>query len=166
MKVEYSNSKEYILKSDDDAFLGKLVFENWTATKANITTQFGEFFDIATKGFWGTSMSISKSGVEFSELKMNWKGEIVIDMSANGKGEDYLLKSYNLWMSQFCLQNRDKKEIMIITPDYKWSKWHYNFKIEVNPDFKDMADEILTLISIYGILYIMMMTGAAVAASV
>jgi hypothetical protein len=111
-------------------------------------------------------MGISKSGVEFSELKMNWKGEIVIDMSANGKGQDYLLKSHNLWMSQYCLQNRDKKEIMIITPDYKWNKWHYNFKIEINPDFKDIADEMLILISIYGILYIMMMTGAAVAAAV
>ena len=68
MKVEYSDSKEYILKSDDDAFLGKLSFENWMATKASITTQFGEFYDIATKGFWGTSIGVSKNGVGSSNL--------------------------------------------------------------------------------------------------
>ena len=163
MKIEYSDSKKYVLKSDDDAFLGSLTFENWLGSKASITTQFGEFYDIATKGFWGTSIGISKNEVELSELKMNWKGEIVIDMSANDKGVDYLLKSHNLLMSQFCLENRDKKEIMIITLDYKWSKWHYNFKIDVNPAFKDEADEMLILISTYGILYIMMMTGAGAA---
>ena len=163
MKIEYSDSKKYVLKSDDDAFLGSLTFENWLASKASITTQFGEFYDIATKGFWGTSIGVTKDNVELSELKMNWKGEIVIDMSANGKGADYLLKSHNLWMTQFCLQSRDKKEIMIITPDYKWSKWHYNFKIEVNPDFEGVADEMLVLISIYGILYVMMMGGAGAA---
>ena len=163
MKIEYSDSKKYVLKSDDDAFLGSLTFENWLASKASITTQFGEFYDIATKGFWGTSIGVTKDNVELSELKMNWKGEIVIDMSANGKGADYLLKSHNLWMSQYCLQNRDKKEIMIITPDYKWNKWHYDFKIDINPDFKDEVDEMLILISIYGIIYIMMMGGAGAA---
>ena len=98
MKIEYSDSKKYILKSDDNAFLGSLAFENWLGSKAIITTQFGEFYDIVTKGFWGTSIGISKNDVELSELKMNWKGEIVIDMSANDKGVDYLLKSHNLLM--------------------------------------------------------------------
>ena len=71
MKIEYSDSKKYVLKSDDDAFLGSLTFENWLASKASITTQFGEFYDIATKGFWGTSIGVTKDNVELSELKMN-----------------------------------------------------------------------------------------------
>lgn len=161
MRIEYSDSKKYVLKSDDNAFLGSLTFENWLSSKASITTQFGEFYNITNKGFWGTSISVSKNDVEISELKVNWKGEIVIDMFANGKSEDYLLKSHNLWMSQYCLQNRDKKQIMIITPESKWNKWDYNFKIEINPDFENIVDEMLILISIYGILYIMMMTAGA-----
>lgn len=90
MKIIYNDKKEYVLTSDEDIFLGSLKFEKWSSSKAEITTQFGEFYDITPKGFWGTSMIVSKSDKEFAELKMNWKGHIVIDMLGNGKGVDYL----------------------------------------------------------------------------
>ena len=51
MKIEYSDSKKYVLKSDDDAFLGSLTFENWLGSKASITTQFGEFYNIQKSSY-------------------------------------------------------------------------------------------------------------------
>ena len=163
MKITYNDKKEYVLTSDEDIFLGSLKFEKWSYSKAQITTQFGEFYDIASKGFWGTSMVISKSDKEFAELKMNWKGQIVIDMSENGEGIDYLIKSNSMWKSQYAVYNQHEKELLIFTADYKWSKGAYNFKIDVNPDFADQMGETFVLIATYGILYLMMMTAAAAA---
>ena len=163
MKITYTNSKEYVLTSAEDIFLGSLKFEKWSSSKAQFTTQYGEFYDAATKGFWGTSIGISKSGEEFAELKMNWKGHIVIDMLENGKNMDYLLKSKSIWKSQYTLINQQETELLIITPDYKWKKGEYNFKIDTNPHCADEIDETLVLITIYGVLYLLMMSAAAAA---
>ena len=143
MKITYSNAKEYVLTADDDTFLGSLKYENWSYTKAEITTQFGEFFHIRPQGFWGTSIGISKGDAEYATLKMNWKGNVVIDLLENGVGTDYLLKLNSMWKSQYALVNRQEKEILILVPDYKWKKGHYDFKIDVNPDFADSVDEAL-----------------------
>ncbi len=161
MKILYNDKKEYVLTSDEGIFLGSLTLEKWSSSKAQITTQFGEFYDIAKIGFWGTSIGISKSDAEFAELKMNWKGQIVIDMLENGKGMDYLLKMSNLWKSKYTLLNRDEVELLILTPDYKWTKGHYDFKIEVNPSFAQNIDETLVLIAAYSALYLIMVAAAA-----
>ena len=93
MKITYSDARKYILTTEDDTFLGSLKYENWTYSKAEITTQFSEFFHI-------------------------------------------------------------------FTPDYKWKKGHYDFKIEVNPDFADSIDEGLVLVSTHAVLYLIMMMAA------
>ncbi len=49
MKINYNDKKEYVLTSDEDIFLGSLKLENWTSTKAQITTQYGDFYDVASK---------------------------------------------------------------------------------------------------------------------
>lgn len=105
MKINYNDKKEYVLTSDEDIFLGSLKLENWTSTKAQITTQYGDFYDVASKGFWGTSIGVTKSDTEFAEIKMNWRGHIVIDMLSNGIGRDFLLKSTNIWKSQYTVFN-------------------------------------------------------------
>ncbi len=92
MKITYNNAKEFVLTSDEEIFLGSLKLEKWSASKAQITTQFSEFYNIDKKGFWGTSICISKSDAEFAELKMNWKGQVVIDMLANKKKDTMILK--------------------------------------------------------------------------
>ena len=161
MKITYNNAKEYILTSNEDIFLGSLKMEKWSSTKAQITTQYGDFYNIGSKGFWGTSIRIVKSDEEFAELKMNWKGQIVIDILGNGEGMDYLLKSTSIWKSQYTLFNRDDMELMVVTVDYQWKKWNYNFKIDVNPNFANVVDETLVLFATYSVLYLIMAQAAA-----
>lgn len=161
MKINYNDKKEYVLTSDEDIFLGSIKFEKWSSSKAQITTQFGEFYDIASKGFWGTSIGVSRSGEEIADLKMNWTGHIVIDYAENGKVVDYLLQSNSIWKSQYSVVNTSKTEMLLLTPDYKWKKGHYNFKIDVNPEFAHEIDEPFVLIAVYAVLYLMMMQAAA-----
>lgn len=166
MTIFYKEDREYVLKSDDDAFLGSLKFEGWSSSKAEMMTQYGDFYNIASKGFWGTTIGVLKGDVEYAELKMNWKGQIVIDLLENGKSADYLLRYNSIWKSQYALEDRNKQEVMIITPDYKWTKWHYDFKIDINPNYTDSIDETLILLAAYSALYMLMMsTGTSGAVS-
>ncbi len=121
----------------------------------------GDFYDVASKGFWGTSIGVTKSDTEFAEIKMNWRGHIVIDMLSNGIGRDFLLKSTNIWKSQYTVFNREEAELLIFTTDYKWKKAHYDFKIDINPDFAHEIDETLVLIATYSVLYLTMVQAAA-----
>ncbi len=75
MKITYNNAKEFVLTSEEEIFLGSLKMEKWSSSKAQVTTQYGDFYDIEKKGFWGTSIVVIKNSVEFAELKMNWKGQ-------------------------------------------------------------------------------------------
>lgn len=163
MKITYNDKKEYVLTSEEDIFLGSLKFEKWSSSKAEITTQFGEFYNIEPKGFWGTSMGVSISEKEIAEIKMNWQGQIVIDMLENGEGMDFLLQSKSIWTSQYVLLDHQKTELLIVTPDYKWKQGHYNFKVDVNPEFTNVINETHILLTIYGVLYVMSLQGAGAA---
>ena len=166
MKITYTDAKEFVLTSNEEIFLGSLKMEKWSSTKAQITTQYGDFYDIEKKGFWGTSIVVLKSSEEFAELKINWKGQVVIDMLANGKGMDYMLKSTSIWKSQFTLFSREETELLIFTIDYRWKKGHYNLKIDVNPNFANEIDETLVLVATYSVLYLLMVQNAAMVAAV
>jgi hypothetical protein len=163
MLITYTSAKEYVLYAEDGTFLGNLKFENWHANKASILTQFGEFYDLATKGFWGTSIVVTKAGNEYAELKMNWKGHIIIDLTYNGENVDYIVKLNSMWKSQFVLQNRQEQDLLILIPGYKWATGHYDYKVEINPDFQEEVNETLVLLAAYSAVYISMMTGMGTA---
>ena len=57
--------------------------------------------------------------------------------------------------------NREEAELLIFTTDYKWKKAHYDFKIDINPDFAHEIDETLVLIATYSVLYLTMVQAAA-----
>jgi hypothetical protein len=158
--LTYTNSKEYVLNAANGTFLGNLKFESWHSYKASLTTQFAEFYDIKTKGFWGTTVVVMRNDNEFAELKMNWKGNIIIDLTENGVGVDYIVKTNSIWQSQYVLQNRQEQDLLLLIPEYKWSSGHYNFKVEVNPDFQNDVNETLILLAAYSTIYIIMMSGA------
>ena len=81
MKVNYVN-KEFQLSDADGRFLGKLDYEKWGTKTASATTQYAEFFDFKAKGFWQQYIAVERDGTEIASLKMNWKGNIIIDIKS------------------------------------------------------------------------------------
>jgi hypothetical protein len=160
MKVNYIN-KEFQLSDLDSRFLGKLTYEKWGSYTASATTQYAEFFDFKSKGFWHQYIAVERDGTEIASLKMNWKGNIIIDIKGNDIEQDFMVKSVGIWQTHFTLQDRFSNDIIALKPHYNWKHGHCNYDIEINPDFQNQADETLILIGLYCANYIMMMYAAA-----
>ena len=164
MKIKYIN-KEFQLSDADGRFLGKLTYEKWASKKASATTQYAEFFDFKPVGFWQQHIAVERDGAEIATMKMNWKGNVIIDIKGNDIEQDYLVKSVGIWHPYLTLQNRFSNDILALRPHIKWSTGNYEYDIEVNPDFQNQIDETLILIATYCANYIMaMMSGSAGAA--
>ncbi len=154
MKITYSGSKEFELNALDGTFLGKLTYEGWSSTKASITTQFGEFYDIETKGFWTSYISIEKAGIEIAKLQRNWRSQIIIDILGNEEPMDYLFKSVGFWNESYIIEDRHKNVLLTLIPDFNWGKFNYDYEIEVNPAFQNEIDEMKILLAVYCANYV------------
>jgi hypothetical protein len=165
MKINYIN-KEFQLSDIDGRILGKLAYEKWASYSATATTQYAEFFDFKAKGFWQQYIAVERDGVEIASLKMNWKGNIVIDIKGNDIEQDYIVKSVGLWRTHFTLQDRFSNDIIALHPHLRWKTGNYEYTLDINPDFMNQTDETLILIAVYCANYIMaMMHGAAAGAA-
>lgn len=161
MTITYINN-EFQLTDLDNRFLGKLVYEKWASYKASATTQYAEFFDFKSKGFWHQYIAVERDGAEIASLKMNWKGNIVIDIKGNDIEQDYIVKSVGIWQPYFTLQDHFGNDIIALRPHMKWTTGTCNYTIDINPDFQNQVDETLILMATYCANYILsMMQGAA-----
>ncbi len=159
MTINYIN-KEFQLADSDGRFLGKLAYEKWGSYTASATTQYAEFFDFKSKGFWQQYIAVERDGKEIAALKMNWKGNVIIDIKGNDVEQDYLFKSVGLWQTHFTLQDRFGNDVVALRPHLKWKTGHYDYTVEMNPDFQNEVDETLILIATYCANYVMMMYAA------
>ncbi len=160
MEIKYVN-KEFQLSGFEGRFLGKLVYEKWGSQKASATTQYAEFFDFKPVGFWQQQIAVQRDGIEMATLKMNWKGNIIIDIKGNDVEQDFIVKTVGLWQTHFTLQDRFSNDIIALRPHMKWKAGHYEYDVEINPDFQNQADETLILIGLYCANYILEMMAAA-----
>jgi hypothetical protein len=159
MKITCSDSRVFNLTAADGTFLGKLEYEKWKSFTASLTTQFAEFYDITTKGFWGTKIVVKKDDNEFAELHMSWRGDIIIDLADDDSDKSYILKSHGLWKNYYELEDRWGNKLLVLRPDFNWKSTYYNYTIEANPDFE--VNEMLVLLAVYCSNYLMTMMAAA-----
>lgn len=149
MKVTYTGSNEFELTDEENRFLGKLAYEGWSSTKASLTTQFAEFYDLKSKGFWNAHVAVEKAGAEYAQLKRNWRGHIIMDILGNEHPMDYLFRRVGFWQESYTIEDHNKNILMTLIPDFKWGKLNYDYVIEVNPQFADIVDEMMMLLSVY-----------------
>ena len=162
MKVFEKEAKNYDLLAADGTFMGKLTFESWLNSKASITTQYGEFYDLKTVGFWTSTVSVMKGSDLFAELRRNWIGQVIIDIAGNDIEKDFIVKRKGFWKNLYVLQDRFENDILTLLPEYEWfGKTHYG--IEINPDHQSEATETMILLATFAAISIKKQQQAAAA---
>ena len=128
--------------------LGELIYENIFFSKAEIRFEDSEIYQINPVGFFKTSSIVSKNGKEIANLKMNWRGQIVISFL---EGEEFVLKGKGIFHDKYTIENNDKKKLIQFDPKFNWKKFRYNYSITFN---KNPQDILLTLLGVYASNYI------------
>lgn len=167
---------EYIVKSENtklfslffnDKELGTLHYENWFSFKASIQVEKNREYHVTPKGFWGTTIEVKKQyGDVLIKMKMNWKGNIVIQTNLDKVERDFLLIQKSMLKNVFILQDKDERELLVIKPDFKWKKINYDYEINSTPAFDLLPDNsLLLLVVIHCANYYMTMMMTTIAAS-
>lgn len=154
MKVECTDKKTFKLTRNGQP-LGSLTYKSLFSFSAEICFAQNDCYKIKPVGFFGTSISVTKGKQEIANLKMNWKGQIIISFK---EGEEFAFKAKGAFLDKYYVENRKKEIVLQFHPRFNWAKFDYNYDISFN---KEPVDILLALLGIYASNYfIAVMTGA------
>jgi hypothetical protein len=163
MKITYTADKVFELTDGEGKFYGSLGYEGWSSTKAALTTQFAEFYDIIPKGFWSTYIAVEKAGEEIAQMRVNWRGRIIIDFLHTEEEVDFQFRSVGLWTVAYVVEDRFKNTLLTLTPDFNWGKLNYDYIVEINEPTADKVNETMILLAVYCANYLRKKKKAAAA---
>ncbi|MEO6732258.1 MAG: hypothetical protein ABIN01_13660 [Ferruginibacter sp.] len=146
MEAKSTDKKTFQL-TDNEQLLGELIYENLFSHKAEIKVTNAGLYDIKPIGFFGTSIVVTKNGTEIANLKMNWRGQIVI---AFQNGEEFIFKANGTFYNKYVIENKDKEKLLQFDPKFNWSKFHYNYDITYD---KKPQDILFVLLGVYASNY-------------
>ena len=155
MRVECTDSKTFRL-TDGEHLLGELVYKNFFSYQAEITLPNSDRYDIKSVGFFGTSMAITKNETEIANLKMNWKGQIIMTFQ---DGQEFAFKSKGVFHNKYVIESKEEEELIQFDPKFNWGKFNYSYEISYD---KNPQDILFILLGVYAANYYI----AAVAGSV
>lgn len=154
MKLQCTDRKIFELTNDDER-LGQLSYDGLFSFKAHATAG-NEIYEIKPSGILSTSMLVLKDGEDVATMKMNWKGQIII---AFKNEQQYILKATGIFMNKYVLEDKEGQKMMLLTPDFNWSKFTYNYIIS----YENMPQDILlVLLAAYSANYFIAAMSAAV----
>ena len=102
-----------------------------------------------SKGFWSAYTAVEKAGVQYAQLKRNWRGNVIIVVLGNDQPMDYLFRRVGFWQERFNVEDHNKNILMTLSPDFKWGKLNYDYTIDINPPFTDTVDKMMMLLSVF-----------------
>ena len=146
MKAKSTDKKIFQL-TDNEQLLGELNYESIFSHKAKIKFINSDIYDIKTVGIFGTSITVTKNGTEFANLKMNWRGQIVFVFQDS---QEFVFKAKGSYRNKFIIENKDGENLIQFDPKFNWSKFNYNYDItfEIRP-----KDVLFVLLGIYASNY-------------
>jgi hypothetical protein len=154
MEAKSTDSKTFQL-IENGLFLGELVYENLFFLNAEIILPNTEQYKIEPIGVFQTYLSVTKNGLAFAKLKMNWSGQIVFSFI---DGREFVFKSKGFIHKNFSIENKEQEKIIQFNPIFNWRKSNFNYEISCN---KNLQDTLLVLLGIYASnYYISCMSGA------
>ncbi len=146
MKIACTDNKVFRL-TDDESLLGELTYKNLFSYQAEITLPDSGHYAIKALGFFGTSITVTKNEMEIANLKMNWKGHIVMSFQ---DGREFIFKAKGFLHNQYVLENQQGEEIIQFIPSFNWAKFNYNYEITSTGKVQDI---LLVLLGTYAANY-------------
>jgi hypothetical protein len=163
---------EYVAKSNtslsfdltkEGHAIGKLSYQSWFRFDAEIALANDSSYQLAPKGFWGTTMALKDGESVLLKFKMNWNGSIVVQTFFNGIEKGYVLKHKGLFKESFVLVDEQGAELLVMIPHLQWFKMNFEYKITTSESFETLSHkEILLLNSIHCANYYMAVAMSAV----
>lgn len=152
MKIQCTDSKTFEL-IDGSEKLGQINYDSLFSYKAHIRVGNDEY-DITPIGFFSTTNSVTKNGIEVANMQMNWKGHIILSFAT---GQEFILKPTGTFLNKYIVEDKDQQKIMLLDSDFNWSKFSYNYNISYDHKPKDI---LLILLATYSAnYYLSMMAG-------
>ena len=155
MKIECTDNKTFRL-TDNEQLLGELAYKSLFSYKAEIILTNSDHYDIKSVGFFGTSIAVTKNETEIANLKMNWKGQIVMTFRDQ---QEFVFKAKGVFHNKYVIENKEEVELIRFEPKFNWGKFNYNYAISYD---KKPQDILFILLGVYAANYSI----AAVAGSV
>jgi hypothetical protein len=154
MQVKCTDKKTFQLTEKGEP-LGQLTYKNLFSYNAKITLINSDSYEIKPDGFFGTSITVKKNKTEVANLKMNWKGHIVIIFQ---DGQEFVFKAKGTFHNKYVIENRDEERLIQFDPKFNWGKFNYNYDISYD---KKPQDSLFILLGVYASnYYIAVMSGA------
>lgn len=146
MQVVCTDRKTFRL-SDNDQPLGELTYKSFFSYDAEITLANSDRYKIRPVGFFGTSISVTKNGMEVANLKMNWKGQIIITFQ---EGQEFVFKAQGVFHNIYVIENKEEEKLIQFDPKFNWGKFNYNYEITYDQKPKDI---VFVLLGVYASNY-------------
>lgn len=155
-KVKSSNSLVFELRNNE-TLVGTLTYASWFRFSAELETLHSKY-QIEPKGFWGTTIELKEGEKILLKFRMNWNGEIVIQIYFNEIKSGYIFKHRGIFKESFVLADQNGIELLVMKPDLKWHTMHYEYQITTSDIFDTFFEkEILLMISLHCANYYMSM---------
>ncbi len=145
MEIQCTNKKTFEL-TDNSEKLGQIIYEGVFSLKATIIVG-SDTYKITPKGIFATTISVTKNDIEVANLMMNWKGHVVISFQNE---EEFILKATGTFQNKYVLEDKNQQKLMLLNPDFNWSKFDYNFTITYDNKPQDL---LLVLLATYSANY-------------
>jgi hypothetical protein len=152
MKIQCTDTKTFEL-IDGSEKLGQINYDSLFSYKAHIIIGNDEY-NITPIGFFSTTNSVTKNGNEVANMQMNWKGHIILSFA---NGQEFILKPTGTFLNKYVIEDKGQQKIMLLDPDFNWSKFSYNYNISYDHKPQDV---LLVLLATYSAnYYLSMMSG-------
>jgi len=145
MKIQCTDKKTFEL-TDNSEKLGHITYDGLFSFKANAIVG-NDNYKITPKGIFSTTITVTKHGAEVANMKMNWKGNIII---AFQDGQEFILKATGTFLNKYVLEDKDQQKLMLLDPDFSWAKLSYNYSISYDNKPQDI---LLVLLATYSANY-------------
>jgi hypothetical protein len=130
-KVKSTDTRKFSL-TQNDIILGDLTYEKWFSFTSEIILADNSRYQIEPKGFWGTTIEVRDEKNILLDFKMNWNGNIIINTKFDNVENHFVFKPKGIFKSTYALFDTEGQEILVIQPDFKWSKFNYDYDVNNN----------------------------------